>query len=443
MKTKTILAIAFYACHALFGLQSIYDRSDSALPMLAAVCDIAGIGEIVSQTSTNAVININQCWFSTGPINTVEVRLYRDENFPAGGTNFMFFASQYSMDYGPNMPEPYPSMFRMNEVRGGIEPNASMHLMGAGRSLIPVTAENSTLISWSSNLVHASQINPNMQTFYELINDGYRLSLESSRMHCDSLNAFSFANCYMTTNFMQHIWNDTNLIYKARSGISNAHNMAAGSFLEWHNARDGDSALPLLAAVCDVIGIGEVGSKTSTNAVINVSQIWLGDAQQNILDVRLDGERLPEAGAPFLFFLSKHPQIDGIEPRERRFGFMFDSDARSRLQSGSLYFLGGSRAVIPATQETSTLTNWCFSLVQTSQISPNMQAFYELIRDGLRQNPPASRKHADSRHAFKQCGYFMPLNFMSNIWGDSNLVHDALGCVKAEYLRVNGSLDGL
>ena len=151
MKTKTTIIIACAAC-LTFGQTIIQDYSDSALPLLAAVCDIAGIGELVSQTNDSAVISIKQCWFSTIPTNSVTVRLYGNEAIPVGGTNFLFFASQYSVDYGPYGLAAYPSMFRMNEIRQNCEPNIGMYLMGGDRSQIPVTAENADLISWSSNL---------------------------------------------------------------------------------------------------------------------------------------------------------------------------------------------------------------------------------------------------------------------------------------------------
>jgi hypothetical protein len=435
MKFKITIIIAFATCLA-FGQKTMSNDAGSALPLLAAICDTAGIGELVSQTPTNAVISVKQCWFSASPTSTVDVFLHRDEGIPTGGTNFVFFASHYSMDYGPNVPGPYPSMFRMEEVRGSVEPLAITYLMGDGRSLIPVTAENAALISWSSNLVHAAQVSPDMQEFYELIRDGYRLNLESSRIHCDSLNAFAFANYYMPINFMRQIWADTNLIYGAHARIINAYRMETNVSLESNYVRRDDSALPLLAAVCDVIGVGEVESKTGTNAIINVSQLWLGDPQQVRLDVRLDDEELPETGTQFLFFLSKHPQLNTIEPQVRRFEFMFNSAARGRLQTGGLYFLGGGRAVVPATPENSELIHWSSNLVQTSQINPDMQAFYELIRDGYRLNPPASRAHWDSEYAFKHCGYYMQTNFIDQARSDTQLIGFARGGLMREYRRL-------
>ena len=374
MKTNASITIAFYACVA-FGKEVPLKNSDSSLPLLAAVCDIAGIGELVSQTRTNAVISVNQCWFSTTPATVVEIQLYGNEYIPAGGTNFLFFASQYPMDYGPNIPGPYPSMFRMDEVRGSLEPEASMSLMSAGRSLIPVTAENAALISWSSNLVHASQASPNMQAFYELIRDCYRFNAEHTRIHCDSIDTFTFASYYMPASFMQQIWTDTNLVYLARAEIREAHKNATGSFLEWDIVRDGDSVMPLLAAACDVIGIGEIESKTSTNAVINVSQLWFGDPQQTRLDARLDGEGFPEPGMPFLFFLSSHPQISAIEPWKQRFELLFNPAARDQFQTGGFYFLGGSRAAVPATPVNSALISWHSNLVHATQVNPDMHVF--------------------------------------------------------------------
>jgi hypothetical protein len=55
---------------------------------------------------------------------------------------------------------------------------------------------------------------------------------------------------------------------------------------EAHNPYfDEVSALPLLAGVCDIIGIGEMESTNGTNAIINVSQYWFGAPQTNLLEI--------------------------------------------------------------------------------------------------------------------------------------------------------------
>ena len=436
MKTKTTILITFSACLA-FGQKptyEYYDYSSSALPLLAATCDIAGIGEIVSQTRTDAVINVKQCWFSVIPTNTVELFLYGDTVFPTGGTDFVFFATRYSARNGiASGWGRYSHMFRMDKMRRGYHPGELLYLMSSNRALIPVVSENDALISWSSNLVYTSQVNPNMQAFYELMRDGCRFNPEYSRIHSDSLDAFHFAARYMPTNFMQHISLDTNLMSWARADIYNAYTNEINDSLKRERAREKDNALPFIAAMCDIIGIGEVDSKTDTNALINVSELWLGDPQQNRLNVSLEGEDLPENGMKFLFFLSKHPQIGMLEPVEMRLEFMFRPESRSQLKSSDIYFLGGNHAVVPATPANSALISWCSNLVQSSQINLNVRTFYELLRDGHRLSPPSSRMYRDSENAFQTSErYLMPTVFMQQIWADTNLTDWARSILNGE-----------
>jgi hypothetical protein len=53
---------------------------------------------------------------------------------------------------------------------------------------------------------------------------------------------------------MQQIWSDTDLIYWTRSEINNTYGRETNFSLGYEYVRKDDSALSLLAAVCDVIG---------------------------------------------------------------------------------------------------------------------------------------------------------------------------------------------
>ena len=202
------------------------------------------------------------------------------------------------------------------------------------------------------------------------------------------------------------------------------------------------SALPLQAAVCDVIGIGALESQTSTSALINVSQFWLGNPQTNIIDVSVSqsGVVLPSEGTNFLFFISTHSKIGRAEPLEMRFTCMFRMDAfRSKFPADSMYLLSGNRSWILATDDNAGLINWCSNLVQTSQINPDMYAFYELIRDGHRLHPPSSRIHRDSIYAFRKSHHYMPTNFMQQVWSDTNLTGWARAWINNTYRFETGS----
>jgi len=184
------------------------------------------------------------------------------------------------------------------------------------------------------------------------------------------------------------------------------------------------SALPLQAAVCDVVGIGRLVLQHPTNAIVDVMQYWIGGAQTNRLSFHtVEHEKLPGGGTNFVFFLSRYGSFANLEPIECRYTYIFDMNChRSRYEPDSLFLLNGNRSWFPAIEENAAMTAWCSNLVYTSQVNTNRQAFYELIRDGYRLNPEPSRIHRDSEYTFMYFHYFNDTNFMQQVWSDTNLV---------------------
>ena len=173
----------------------------------------------------------------------------RDYVFPEGTTNFLFFLTKKMPNtlYVPLEERTDPRwnlnsyMFKMNEARSQYQPDDPLTLHAGIYSWIPVTTNDTALINWCSNLVHSSQISPNLQAFYELLRDGYRLNPETSRIHQESMNAFDFAVDFMSTNFIRQVLiSDTNLTGWARANVNNAHWMLTRTFI----GRDGETVIP-------------------------------------------------------------------------------------------------------------------------------------------------------------------------------------------------------
>jgi len=199
--------------------------------------------------------------------------------------------------------------------------------------------------------------------------------------------------------------------------------------------------LPLLAAVSDIVGVGSIVAPIGTNALINVSQYWVGNPQTNQISIRIDeGEALPPTGGTnFVFLLSQYTSFGDVEPLGSRFSYIFDMDYhRRRHLPDSLFFLGGDRSWIPVTPDNAPLISWCSNLVYVSQVNTDRQAFYELIRDGYRLNPMSSRINRDSDYTFMYFHYFNDTNFMQQIWSDTNLVRRARGWVNISYQQETG-----
>ncbi len=222
MKVMTLLMFLGTAS----GIQAELDPPmswSSALPLQAAVCDVAGIGRALSQDDKYATFQIDQFWF--GSVTNNPVRFYREyaKPLPTNGTPVVFFASKYQSFLSLEPPEcHYSYIFDMDYHRSRYEPDG-IYLLSIDRSWFPATEENAAMTAWSSNLVSVSQVNTNRQAFYELIRDGYRLHPEPSRIHRDSEYTFMYFHYFNDTNFMQQVWSDTNLVGGARKWIGNRY----------------------------------------------------------------------------------------------------------------------------------------------------------------------------------------------------------------------------
>jgi hypothetical protein len=156
-----------------------------------------------------------------------------------------------------------------------------------------------------------------------------------------------------------------------------------------------DSALPLQAAVADLAGIGRVLSRSATNAIVQVDTVWYG-SETNTINITCRVQ-FPTNNTPVVFFASEYQSFLDLEPSESRYTYIFDmSYHRSRHEPDGLFLLNGERSWFPVTPESEQMVTWCSNLVYTSQVSVNTNAFYELIRDGYRQNPESSRIRRDS-----------------------------------------------
>jgi hypothetical protein len=237
---QAIVIAAFAASFAMCDYAEEYMTEQNPLPIQAAVADVAGIGTLGARTETNILINVTQHWFSVVQTNIISVPFPSALDLPGGTTNYMFFLTRPRLrkDQTPigGHTEPartrYSYMFDMEEFRAMQQPDDPLYLLNGVYSWIPVTEENAALVNWCSNLVYSSQVSLNLQTFYELIRDGYQLNPETSRIYRESMHSFMRAVYFMPTNFMQQVWEtDTNLIGKARADVNNAYWMKTRTFM--------------------------------------------------------------------------------------------------------------------------------------------------------------------------------------------------------------------
>ena len=187
-------------------------RYDSAIPLQAAVCDVAGVGHAVEQSDEYVKIHIDNFWIGSVTNNLIRLSRRYASPLPTNGTPVVFFASKYQSFLNLEPTEcRFSYIFDMDCHRSRYEPDG-IYFLNIDYSWFPATPENADMTTWCSNLVYVSQVNTNRQAFYELIRDGYRLYPETSRIRRDSLYTFIHINYFMSTNFFLQVWGDTNLV---------------------------------------------------------------------------------------------------------------------------------------------------------------------------------------------------------------------------------------
>jgi hypothetical protein len=192
-----------------------------------------------------------------------------------------------------------------------------------------------------------------------------------------------------------------------------------------------NSSLPMQAAVADIAGIGVVTHNDGTSVVVSVNTYWVGNpGSTNCLHIT-GADVLPAVtNAPIVFLASQYSGFVEVDPPTCKYAYIFDkADITNRYSAAGLFFISGERSWFNASATNFAQVAFTSNLVFAAQVSPSMQAFYELIRDGYRLYPKSSRIHTDSLAAFDLCEYYMPTNFMMTIWGDpllTNIVRDSV-----------------
>ncbi len=204
--------------------------------------------------------------------------------------------------------------------------------------------------------------------------------------------------------------------------------------------RSRQSPLPLQAAVCDIVGVGVV-TGMSTNrwgdiAHISVDNYWIGNPGSNTLSVSANRSALTVTNTPIVFFATSYELPHYYIGEKLRFRLLFKMpEYRQGKQPQEPWFYDNERSWFYATPENADLVAFASNLVNTAQITTNHLAFYEQVRDGVRQNPPDSRIYIDSRVTFIGCSYWMPTNLMAQVWLDP-LLPNRFGDIINNYYKL-------
>lgn len=199
------------------------------------------------------------------------------------------------------------------------------------------------------------------------------------------------------------------------------------------------ASLPLQAGVCDIVGTGIVTGNNTNGITINVENYWVGNPGSNTLEIQMFSFKPPVTNTPIVFLASRYSSFFALEPEACRYSYIFDMNYhRNRNQPDGLWLFENEYSWFPIVPTNTALVAFASNLVYAAQITANTNRFYEIIRDGYRDNPPTSRIHKDSAWTFQNCRYFMPTNFMRQIWNDDLLTNEIRSDVNNAYRLETG-----
>jgi len=196
------------------------------------------------------------------------------------------------------------------------------------------------------------------------------------------------------------------------------------------------SPLPLLAGICDIVGIGRVTNHwdNGKGVYIAVDNYWRGDPGHDFASVYTTTNLPPVSNDPLVFFITKHYGFVRGGNIGYSYNFIFDE---KNIQTDLYLYEEGpqfdcdDRSWFPASD--TNLFNFASNLVFAVE-SSNTNLFYETIRDGYRLHPDGSRIRQDSYFAFRYCDYMFTTNFMVEVmWWDPLLQGEPRGCLINNY----------
>ena len=203
------------------------------------------------------------------------------------------------------------------------------------------------------------------------------------------------------------------------------------------------SPIPLLAGICDIIGIGRVTNtwENGEGVYIAVDNYWRGNPGYDSLSVSITTNLPPISNDPLVFFVLKHYgyfSSRGILV-ESGFSYIFEKpNIQTHLyeyEEGPVFYQN-KRSWFPVSD--TNLVNFATNLVRAVD-AINTNLFYEIIRDGYNMHPEGSRIHEDSWYTFDHCEKYFTTNFMVEVmWWDPLLQRHPRGCLINNYPLQNG-----
>jgi len=208
------------------------------------------------------------------------------------------------------------------------------------------------------------------------------------------------------------------------------------------------STLPLLAGICDIIGIGRVTNTWANGkgVLIAVDEYWRGNPGTDTLSVFSDyTNNISVSDEPMVFFVCERwVAKTNSWYMELGYSHIFERDDLELYNVSpemKMRFIEDDRSMFPASD--TNLVNFATNLICAVDTF-NTNLFYEIIRDGFNNSPTNfypnnSRIYEDSYLTFGRCGRVFTTNFMEQVmWWDPLLQGMPRGCLINHYESKTG-----
>jgi len=192
------------------------------------------------------------------------------------------------------------------------------------------------------------------------------------------------------------------------------------------------TTLPQQARLCDIAGSGLVVNYSETSLVVRITNAWLGDPATNtVVLLRADGSIYDDCPSTNIVFFAttnmhyqaevENPDDPYREPSVSPFAWEYTSMQTNTLTSTPLTLIGGDRGWFPADADGGQLLNFTSNLVSCVRLSPDIGAYYSLLRNNGGGWSTPGRVAEDTRLSLWMSSRFNGTNMLSRMSVDVGL----------------------
>ena len=170
-----VLSVLLAADCVVAEISEAYALATATLPQQAVMCDMAGIGSVLSTTDKTIDLEIHTLWFGNAASNHLAMNTEFIINpAPTNYGQYVFFAMTNDW-WQPTVEYPIDRILSWSFVTNPPTVHGNYlrwTLANGAKALYPLNMDEGRLCVFASKLVHAARVDRNAQQFYAIVHGG-------------------------------------------------------------------------------------------------------------------------------------------------------------------------------------------------------------------------------------------------------------------------------